>query len=133
MVWTLYFWPAHQEGNYCAPQTLKMIYRKVSQGEDGEIHVEQAGSRRVGSLSYSDDENDDDHDENDELFSSSGPLPGRGTVNDTSMTTNTTTTMRRTRSERISDKIYARELSITIIIRHPHNENISISFIENQY
>ena len=94
-----------------------MIYRKVSQGDEGEFRVEQAGSKRVGSLSYSDDENDDDdHDENDELFSSSDPSPGRGIANDASMTANSAMTMRRTRSERISDKLHARELSTIIII-----------------
>lgn len=81
-----------------------MIYCKVSQGDNGDDNVDPVGAsiaRRVGSLSYSDDENDDNDNDNDndadhnELMSSTSCPPS--------------TMMRRTRSERISDKLHARE------------------------
>jgi hypothetical protein len=90
-----------------------MIYRKVSQGEEP-----SAASRRVGSLSYSDDENDND----DELLLSSTTSPptpppsssgsarsSNSTANATTGNKSTSASMRRTRSERISDKLHARE------------------------
>jgi hypothetical protein len=83
----------------------KTIYRKVSQGEE--------------LTAVSDDENDDDHAADDELstWSTVGLQPSSGrSSNNTACITTMNTTIRRTRSERISDKLAARELSISIIM-----------------
>lgn len=97
----------------------KTTYRKVSQSQ-GEEPMAASGSGRVGSLSYSDDENDDAHaaNGNDELSmsSSTGLQPSSGRSSNNATSTTTGTTIRRTRTERISDKLAARELSIIILM-----------------